>query len=153
MMKGSTNTQGGGSYGAQSGGPQKLSMDQITNFYTSGPGATNEAARNPINALMGYFFPGYGSTIGMGGAGSGTGTKGSTPQQQMSLPSMPEYVNYQQTPVYSSQPAAPSDAITRFMSGYASGGSVEPDVNASLEEDIKAALRLARLIGELTKKE
>jgi hypothetical protein len=133
MMKGSTGGQGGGSYGQQ----------------------FNKSAMNstfgPINAFMMAVSPQYAQKFG----GAGTGSKGtSQPQEQrMSLPSVPEYTNYQQMPVYSSQPAAPSDAITRFMSGYASGGSVEPDVNASLEEDIKAALRLARLIGQMTKKE
>lgn len=133
MMKGSTNTQGGGSYGQQ--------------FNRSMMGGS----LGPINAFMMAVNPQYAQKFG----GTGTGSKGAAqPQEQrMTLPAMSEYVNYQQMPVYSSQPAAPSDAITRFMSGYASGGTVGSDVSASLEDDIKAALRLARLIGELTKKE
>lgn len=47
----------------------------------------------------------------------------------------------------------PFDAMMRFFSSkYASGGSVDDDVDASLEEDIKAAIRLARMIGRMTEK-
>lgn len=50
-------------------------------------------------------------------------------------------------------PAMPFDAMMRFFSSkYASGGSVDDDVDASLEEDIKAAIRLARMIGRMTEK-
>lgn len=136
MMKGSTGGQGGGSYGQQS-------MSQFKS--------------NPMQAMMGFFMPGYGQNTASGTGSKGSGMfdrfRGQSASQNAGVPPVPEYTNYQQMPVYSSQPAAPSDAITRFMSGYASGGSVEPDVNASLEEDIKAALRLARLIGQMTKKE
>lgn len=136
MMKGSTNTQ---ATMPQNTGPQNMGGQQF----------------NPFSAIMRMMIPGYTERFG-----SGTGTKGSMqPQMQqfqepkMTIPAMSQHTNYQQMPVYSSQRAAPSDAITRFMSGYASGGTVGPDVSASLEDDIKAALRLARLIGELTKKE
>ena len=131
MMKGSTNTQ---ATMPQNTGPQNMGGQQF----------------NPLSAFMGMMFPGYGKR-----AGAGTGTKGAVQPEapQMSIPAMPQYTNYQQMPVYSSQPAAPSDAITRFMSGYASGGNVKPAESDSIEDDIKAALRLARLIGELTKKE
>jgi hypothetical protein len=103
------------------------------------------------------FDPGAAQWLSGSLARYGTGsTKGSQPAaapQPLTAP-MPQYVNYQQAPVYSGQPAAPSDALTRFMnSSYASGGNVRSDANSSLEDDIKAALRLARLIGELTKKE
>jgi hypothetical protein len=49
--------------------------------------------------------------------------------------------------------AMPFDAMMQFFSSkYASGGSVDDDVDASLEEDIKAAIRLARMIGRMTEK-
>lgn len=51
------------------------------------------------------------------------------------------------------RPAMPFDAMMQFFSSkYASGGSVDDDVDASLEEDIKAAIRLARMIGRMTEK-
>jgi hypothetical protein len=133
MMKGSTNTQ--------------ATMPQNT-----GPQNMGGQSSNRMLSMLGMMFPGYGQRFG---AGTGTGSKGAVQPQapQMSIPAMPQYTNYQQMPVYSSQPAAPSDAITRFMSGYASGGNVRPAESDSIEDDIKAALRLARLIGELTKKE
>ena len=132
MMKGSTNTQGG-------------TGQQLNKSMMSGP-------FGPINAFMMAVSPQYAQKFG----GAGTGSKGSfQPQaQRMALPAMSEYVNYQQMPTYSSQPVAPSDALTKFLaSGYASGGTVGAEGASSLEDDIKAALRLARLIGELTKKE
>jgi hypothetical protein len=51
------------------------------------------------------------------------------------------------------RPAMPFDAMMQFLSSkYASGGSVDDDVDANLEEDIKAAIRLARMIGRMTEK-
>lgn len=131
MMKGSANTQ---ATMPQNAGPQNMGGQQF----------------NPMMSILGMMIPGFGKRFG-----AGTGSKGAVqPQErQMSIPAMPQYTNYQQMPVYSSQPAAPSDAITRFMSGYASGGNVNSGGIDSIEDDIKAALRLARLIGELTKKE
>lgn len=68
----------------------------------------------------------------------------------MTMPTIPEYVNYQQMPSYiGNEPAAPSRAITDFMSSnYASGGSIK---DRSLDDDIQAALRIVRLLGELKK--
>jgi len=56
-------------------------------------------------------------------------------------------------PQSAGRPAMPFDAMMQFFSSkYASGGSVDDDVDASLEEDIKAAIRLARMIGRMTEK-
>lgn len=131
MMKGSTNTQ---ATMPQNTGPQNMGGQQF----------------NPLFGLLSAMSPSLAKRYG-----SSMGTKGSVQPEtpQMSIPAMPQYTNYQQMPVYSSQSAAPSDAITRFMSGYASGGNVNSGGIDSIEDDIKAALRLARLIGELTKKE
>lgn len=130
-MKGSTNTQNAGSYGQQS-------SQRIT----------------PAQVAMSLMMPGFSQNTA-----SGMGTKGSGiwdyfRNRNSGTQQTPEYVNYQQMPTYSSQPVAPSDALTKFLaSGYASGGTVGAEGASSLEDDIKAALRLARLIGELTKKE
>lgn len=131
MMKGSTNTQ---ATMPQNTGPQNMGGQQF----------------NPMFSLLSFMSPGLAKRYG-----SSMGTKGSVQPEtaQMSIPAMPQYTNYQQMPTYSSQPVAPSSAITQFMSGYASGGNVKTDASDSIEDDIKAALRLARLIGELTKKE
>lgn len=149
MMKGSTN--------AQSNAPRRLLFSEpYRGQGWGGHGRRSEDLSNIINFLS----P---SNWGQGSRAAGTGSKGaaqpqaniSQPQEGgMNIPAMPAYVNYQQTPIYSSQPVAPSNALTQFLSsGYASGGSVDLDSPSSLEDDIKAALRLARLIGELTKKE
>jgi len=37
-------------------------------------------------------------------------------------------------------------------SNYASGGNVRPEKTSSVEDDIEAAIRLARMIGRLTEK-
>ena len=37
-------------------------------------------------------------------------------------------------------------------SNYASGGNVKPENTSSVEDDIEAAIRLARMIGRLTEK-
>ena len=131
MMKGSTNTQ---ATMPQNTGPQNMGGQQF----------------NPLFGLLSAMSPSLAKRYG-----ASTGSKGTMqPQEaQMSIPAMPQYTNYQQMPAYSSQPVAPSSAITQFMSGYASGGNVKTDTSDSIEDDIKAALRLARLIGELTKKE
>lgn len=136
MMKGSTNTQ--------------ATMPQNTGPQNTGPQNTGSQPFNPMLMMLGSISPSLAKRYG-----SSMGTKGSVQPEtpQMSIPAMPQYTNYQQMPVYSSQPAAPSNAITRFMSGYASGGNVNSGGIDSIEDDIKAALRLARLIGELTKKE
>lgn len=124
-MKGSTNAQGSGS----SGGPPIGLMKTAMNYMIPGT------------------FPR--STAGTGSKGADPyGGANSTP---MTMPAMPQYVNYQQMPTaYSQQSVAPSDAIMRFLSsGYASGGAAKSN---SLEDDIEAAIRIARMIGELTKK-
>jgi hypothetical protein len=87
---------------------------------------------------------------------TGTGSKGAvaapTPvlePQAASLPPMPEYVNYQQTPSYGSQPVGPSQSILDFTGGqYASGGSVN---ERAPDDEIAAALRIVRLLGEMKK--
>ena len=152
MMKGSTNTQAATpqNTGPQNTGPQNSSPWMMGGL--AGRGVKSPQSVSPLLNMLSSYFPQYLRTFG-----SGTGTKGSMqpqPQEQSAaVPATQAYTNYQQMPVYSSQPAAPSDAITRFMSGYASGGNVKPAESDSIEDDIKAALRLARLIGELTKKE
>lgn len=107
-----------------------------------GQGSTGSGPTMTMDPIYGIPFP------------TGTGTKGSQGGNRgtygPSIPAMPAYVNYQQTPAYNSNPVPPSDAIRRFMSsGYASGGAAKGN---SLEDDIEAAMRIARLIGELTKK-
>lgn len=131
MMKGSTNTQS--------------TMPQNTGHQNMG-GGNNSILLGMLN----FMSPGLAKQFS-----AGSGTKGSVQPQErrMSIPAMPQYTNYQQMPVYSSQPVAPSDALMRFMnSGYASGGNVSPDRTASIDDDIEAAIRLARMIGRLTEK-
>lgn len=135
MMKGSTNTQQG--TGSSGGSPVGL-----------------------MKAAMGYMLPGMGGDRSYGGSG----TKGSNPWANFSMPQVQQSVtaqpvNYQQTPAYNQQPmapsygqqsVAPSDAILQFLrSNYASGGAAK---GSNLEDDIEAAIRIARMIGELTKK-
>lgn len=141
MMKGSTNTQ--------STMPQNTGF-QNAGIQNTGPQNAGLGNNSILLGMLNFMSPALAKKVS-----AGSGTKGSMqPQEQrMSVPAMPQYTNYQQMPVYSSQPAAPSDAIMRFMSGYASGGNVKTNASDSIEDDIKAALRLARLIGELTKKE
>lgn len=143
MMKGSTNTQ-------------------------QGSGSSNGSPFGLMKAAMGYMIPGIGGDRTYGGMGdrsySSMGTKGSNPWANFSMPQSQQSVtaqpvNYQQTPAYNQQPmapsygqqsVAPSDAILQFLrSSYASGGAAK---GSNLEDDIEAALRIARMIGELTKK-
>jgi hypothetical protein len=129
MMKGSNNTQSSG---------QQFSSPSSSQF-------------NPLYSMLGFMgfpmskLPGYGQ--------SGTGTKGSGAQQQqrgIAMPARPEYVNYQQSPMYNTQPAQPSQAILDFQaSNYASGGAAN---DATSDDQIEAALRIVRLLGELNKK-
>jgi len=152
MMKGSTGAQAAG---PQNTGPQNTGQQNSSPWMMgglAGRGVKSPQSVSPLLNMLSSYFPQYLRTFG-----SGTGTKGSMqpqPQEQSAaVPATQAYTNYQQMPSFSSQPAAPSDALTRFMSGYASGGNVKNDDSANIEDDIKAALRIARLIGELTKKE
>ena len=156
MMKGSTNTQaapqnagiqntGPQNTGSQGGGLGSLmqSHPQLFNLFRM---ISNPRMKGDNNIVPSDFS----------GFRSGTGSKGAVqpqPQAQSAvMPTAQAYANYQQMPVYSSQPAAPSNALTQFMSsGYASGGEVEAPRTSSLEDDIEAAIRIARMIGKLTK--
>ena len=156
MMKGSTNTQAAPqNAGIQNAGPQNTgsqggglgslmqSHPQLFNFFRM---ITDRPMKGDKNTGQSNFS----------GFRSGSGSKGAVqpqPQAQSAvMPTAQAYTNYQQMPVYSSQPAAPSDALTQFMSsGYASGGEVEAPRTSSLEDDIEAAIRIARMIGKLTK--
>lgn len=146
MMKGSTNTQ---ATMPQNTGPQN----------TGGKGFSFDSfGGDNLNKFLGFMnmmMPQYSKAwTSLGYTPPNAAGVAPQPQRQgLSVPAMPAYTNYQQMPIYFSQPAAPSDAIMRFMSGYASGGNVRTDASDNIEDDIKAALRLARLIGELTKKE
>ena len=156
MMKGSTNTQaapqnagiqntGPQNTGSQGGGLGSLmqSHPQLFNLFRM---ISNPRMKGDNNIVPSDFS----------GFRSGSGSKGAVqPQSQAQsavMPTAQAYTNYQQMPVYSSQPAAPSNALTQFMSsGYASGGEVEAPRTSSLEDDIEAAIRIARMIGKLTK--
>ena len=122
-------------------------MKGSTNGQTAG--SSGSQTFDPVMGMADFVIPGFSKQYG------GMSTKGSAPWNSMgrnssTIPALPEYVNYQQMPQYSSQPVAASDAITKYLaSGYASGGAAKA---SSLEDDIEAALRLARLIGSLTKK-
>lgn len=117
-----------------------------------GYGQRGQNMSNPlsgINAMMMLMSPEYAKKFGP----QNTMFNGMGVQERpaaMTMPTMPEYANYQQMPSYiNNEPAAPSQAITDFMSSsYASGGSIR---NKSLDEDIQAALRIVRLLGELKK--
>lgn len=135
-------TKGGGSTGsmntfAQNTGPQNM-------------GSQSSSKQDMLVRMMGSMMgipasrlPGYNQ--------SGTGSKGAQQPQQpaAALPPMPEYVNYQQMPAYNSQTVMPSQAITDFTSGYASGGAAK---ERGPDDEIEAALRIVRLLGELKKK-
>lgn len=156
MMKGSTNTQAAPqNAGIQNAGPQNTgspggglaslmqSHPQLLNLFMM---ISNPRMKGDNNIVPSNFS----------GFRSGSGSKGAVqPQPQAQSAAMPTaqaYTNYQQMPVYSSQSAAPSNALTQFMSsGYASGGEVEAPRTNSLEDDIEAAIRIARMIGKLTK--
>lgn len=121
-------------------------MKGSTNGQTAG--SSGSQTFDPVMGMANFMMPGFSNQYG------GMSTKGSAPWNyggnSSAIPALPEYVNYQQMPQYSSQTVAPSDAITKYLaSGYASGGAAKA---SSLEDDIEAALRLARLIGSLTKK-
>lgn len=135
-------TKGGGSTGsmntfAQNTGPQNMGGQ------SSDPTSMLMYLAGRMVGIPSSRLPGYNQF--------GTGSKGvQQPQQPVaSLPTMPDYVNYQQMPVYSSQPIAPSQAITNFTSGYASGGAAK---ERTPDDEIEAALRIVRLLGELKKK-
>jgi len=135
-------TKGGGSTGsmntfAQNTGPQNMGSQSLNK---------QDMLFRMMGSMMGIpasRLPGYNQ--------SGTGSKGAQQPQQpaATLPAMPDYVNYQQMPVYSSQPVMPSQAITNFTSGYASGGAAK---ERGPDDEIEAALRIVRLLGELKKK-
>jgi hypothetical protein len=135
-------TKGGGSTGsmnafARNTGPQNMG---------SQPSTKQDMLVRMMGSMMGIpasRLPGYNQ--------SGTGSKGAQQPQQpaAALPPMPEYVNYQQTPSYGSQPVGPSQSILDFMGGqYASGGSVN---ERAPDDEIAAALRIVRLLGEMKK--
>lgn len=106
-------------------------------------------AMNPLSQLS-MFLPQTGGGASAGANGSRGNSSGGQLGYMSNFSSMPEYVNYQQMPTYSSASVAPSEAIMRFLSsGYASGGAAK--AGHSLEDDIQAAIRLARMIGMLTK--
>ena len=141
-------TKGGGSTGsmntfAQNTGPQNTGPQNMGSQPSS---KQDMLMRIMLEGMMGIpasRLPGYNQ--------SGTGSKGAQQPQQpaATLPAMPDYVNYQQMPVYSSQTVMPSQAITNFTSGYASGGAAK---ERGPDDEIEAALRIVRLLGELKKK-
>lgn len=156
MMKGSTNTQAAPqNAGIQNAGPQNTgspggglaslmqSHPQLLNLFMMISNPRMKGDNNIVPSDFSSFRRGSGSK----------GAVQPQPQAQSAvMPTAQAYTNYQQMPVYSSQPAAPSDALTQFMSsGYASGGEVEAPRTSSLEDDIEAAIRIARMIGKLTK--
>lgn len=109
----------------------------------------NNALQSFVNPLA-LFSKGGGGNSYAGTGNQGVGVAVGQGNYASNLQQMPAYVNYQQMPTYSSSSVAPSDMLMRFLSsGYASGGVAED--NPSLEADIEAAIRLARMIGRLTK--
>ncbi len=132
-------TKGGSSTGFQ----QPQSMGQM--------GSSDLGSMMPLimDQFMRFTSPQYAKRNPVG-----SGSKGAMPVQQQqqpatTLPTMPDYVNYQQMPVYSSQTVMPSQAITDFTSGYASGGAAK---ERTPDDENAAALRIVRLLGELKKK-
>jgi hypothetical protein len=130
-----------------------------TNFFGSGRGGYGQGNQsmssmmnNPlgmINTVMMSLSPEYAKKFG-GPQNMMGGNTEAQRQPAMTMPAMPEYVNYQQAPVYSSQPAQPSQAILDFQaSNYASGGAAKEPTS---DDQIEAALRIVRLLGELNKK-
>jgi hypothetical protein len=118
-------------------------------MFAQNTGPQNMGSQNSLAYIIGTMMGLPPSRI-PGNTQSGTGSKGSQQPQQpqqpaAALPPMPEYVNYQQTPSYGTQPVGPSQAILDFMGGqYASGGSVN---ERSPDDEIAAALRIVRLLG------
>jgi hypothetical protein len=151
-MKGSTNMAAA----AQPSGGQQGAVGTFGSprNYWSSPGG------QVMQSFLGFHMPSSAMSALTGGRMAGSGSKGSVlpqPQPQtpprMTTPGMPEYTNYQQTPSYMQANAGPSEALTRFLnSGYASGGAAKASDMGDLEQQIEDALRIARLIGELTKK-
>lgn len=128
---------------------------------TKGGGSTNSQQPQSMGqmgssdlGLMTRFMSSQGRGIGRSFAGNGSKgampmPMGTPPEQVVSLSPAPDYVNYQQMPVYSSQTVMPSQAITNFTSGYANGGAAK---ERGPDDEIEAALRIVRLLGELKKK-
>lgn len=130
-----------------------LSGGQVGYGNSSGSGSSWVDTYNPIGLIASYMgVPNsFLSQYGLGPMNKMPDNSSMQPNSMASMPSTPAYVNYQNMPNYAPQANyGPSDALMRFMSsGYASGGSVDEN---KINGDIEAALKLARLIGELTKK-
>ena len=126
-----------------------------TNFWGSGQGGYGQRGQsmsNPlsmINTVMMAMNPDYAKKFG-GQQGQPNSMDFRREPAAMTMPVMPEYVNYQQMPTYNTQSVGPSQSILDFMNyGYASGGSVE---ERGPDDEIETALRIVRLLGELKKK-
>jgi hypothetical protein len=145
-------TKGGGStnfFGSGQGGGSS------TNFFGSGQGGYGQRGQsmsNPlsmIDTIMAQLSPEYAKRFGGQQSQFGNMDFRREPAA-MTMPVMPEYVNYQQMPTYNTQSVGPSQSILDFMNyGYASGGSVE---ERGPDDEIETALRIVRLLGELKKK-
>jgi hypothetical protein len=126
-----------------------------TNFFGSGQGGYGQRGPsmfNPlsiINKVMMATNPDYAKKFG-GQQSQPNSMDFRREPAAMTMPVMPEYVNYQQMPTYNTQSVGPSQSILDFMNyGYASGGSVE---ERGPDDEIETALRIVRLLGELKKK-